>query len=124
MPLYEFKCETCKKHRDVLRRMADSSLPGPECCGRATARVYTPQLINVGEDIRYRCPVTGQDIQSDRQRKRVLDEHGLVDARDYASVWARNKQKERDERAEAQRHYDSLPDIVKTTAKEAINGNQ
>lgn len=124
MPLYEFKCDICGNSHDVLRPMRDSSLPGPDCCGATTRRVYTPQLINVGEDVRYRCPVTGKTIQSDRQRRRVLDEHGLVDARDYASVWARNQQKERDERAEAAKYYSNLPDVVKATAQDAIDEHQ
>jgi len=36
-------------------------------------------------DVNYRCMATGQPVTSARQRKRILDEHGLADAREFGT---------------------------------------
>jgi hypothetical protein len=47
-------------------------------------RIFSAQRAIVPEwDVNYRCVATGQNVTSQRQRKRLMKEHGLVDAREF-----------------------------------------
>jgi putative FmdB family regulatory protein len=83
--IYQYECETCGHREEAVRSVADRK-KGPECCGQvmvqkifdcplATYRVFEP----------YKCASTGVVMKSAAQRKAVLKERGLADARDYAA---------------------------------------
>jgi hypothetical protein len=82
------------------------------------APIITPTMIQVpgGTDFAYQCPMTGENVQSMRRRKYLMEKNGVVDARDYYSQWKRQAEKRKSEDAEAKQHYDSLPDAVKKAA--------
>lgn len=119
MPLYTYRCDQCGQDRDQFNKIVDRE-KGPGCCGATMAPIITPTMIQVpgGTDISYRCPMTGEAVQSMRRRKYLMEKNGVVDAREYTSHWKQCAQKRAQENAEAKAHYDSLPDAVKKAAQE------
>lgn len=73
-----------------------------------------------GTDVNYRCQVTGQAVQSMRQRKYIMEKHDLVDARDMKDTWNRKLTADAAERAEVKRVNDSIPDAVKKAAMATV----
>ena len=45
MPLYEYRCERCGKHFDVLQKFSDEPLKIHEECGGAAERVLSPPAL-------------------------------------------------------------------------------
>lgn len=69
-----------------------------------------------GIDIDYKCQVTGEVVQTMRHRQRIMDKHGLVDARDLQDTWKRKLADDKAEREEVKRVNDAIPDAVKREA--------
>lgn len=42
MPVYEYKCEKCGKHFDVLQKFSDEALTTHEDCGGALEKLVSP----------------------------------------------------------------------------------
>lgn len=90
MPIYLYECETCGETRDEFRKVDDRD-NAPDCHGAMVRRI-TPVRGSVQETCHYVCPETGQGVTSWAQRRNIMAEHRLVDARDI------NTKKMRDER--------------------------
>lgn len=82
MPIYTYSC--CDQITEQYRRMADR-LHGPECpeCGEPMRLKIVPTMVHVPSWDRYICPVTRELVTSERQRKRIMAEHDLMDANDF-----------------------------------------
>lgn len=85
MPTYQYQCPTCLKESTGIRRIADRH-NAPTCdCG-------TPQQLKivpcgfVAPDWNfegYKCVATGKTVNSESERKQIMKDNGLADARDY-----------------------------------------
>lgn len=117
MPIYSYRCGQCDREADSFARIEDRD-NGPACCGAAMARQLSAPMVMVpgGTDFAYQCQVTGENVQSMRKRKYIMEKHGLADARDYSATWAKQRETRARENAEAKAHYASLPDSVKKAA--------
>lgn len=73
-----------------------------------------------GIDIDYKCTVSGEVVQSMRQRKYIMEKHGLVDARDLKDTWQRKLAADKAEREEIKRVNDSIPEAVKQAAMATV----
>ena len=69
-----------------------------------------------GIDIDYRCTVTGEAVQSMRQRKYIMEKHDLVDAREVHGAVHRKLAAEQQEMAAAKAEMAAIPDAVKKAA--------
>ena len=63
MPSYCFKCETCGKLKEVVRQMADSSLPETCTCGMEMVRDYPAESGSVRGD--YAEPIISESLAFD-----------------------------------------------------------
>ena len=117
MPLYSYQCPTCGTEHEAMRRLAESDAPGPECCGAPTVKRITAPMVSVAAFENYRCPMSGEIVQSFRQRRRLMEKHNVVDARDFESHWKRTEAKRAAERQAAVKHYEGVPDAVKKAAE-------
>ena len=117
MPLYTYRCGHCGRDADHFNKMADRE-NGPDCCGATMAPIITPTMIQVpgGTDLNYRCPMSGEVVQSMARRKYLMEKHDVVDARDYTDAWKRSTERKAREKAEAQAELDRIPDAVKQAA--------
>ena len=85
MPTYTYECQTCLRQTTGVRRIADRH-NAPVCdCGDKTELRITPTAFTcpAADFDGYRCVATGQEITSEAQRKRVMKENDLVDAREF-----------------------------------------
>lgn len=46
MPTYVYQCRKCLEIKELVRNMADSSKPGPLCCGKRMSRNYGLEQCN------------------------------------------------------------------------------
>lgn len=69
-----------------------------------------------GVDVSYKCTVTGEVVQSMRQRRYIMEKHDLVDAREVHGSIKKKIQREQAEIAEAQAEIAKIPDAVKQAA--------
>lgn len=82
--IYEYKCPSCHKTKTLKRPVEARNDPCQCGCGEGMALKisggsgFTPVLGGGGFQ-GYRCPVTDQWVHSKRQRRRIMDEHGLVE---------------------------------------------
>lgn len=121
MPIYTYTCGTCGRDRDEFNKVADRDNM-PDCCGAAMSRKLTACMVSVpgGTDIDYKCPVTGEPVQSMRKRKEIMDRHDLVDARDLQDTWKRRLAADKAEREEIAAVNNAIPDAVKQAALATI----
>lgn len=82
MPIYSHRCPSCGATQDVFNRIADRDANAPVCCGQPMPRQVTAPMVSVSADCHYICPVTGQQVTSQRQRRNIMSEHRLIDAND------------------------------------------
>ena len=73
-----------------------------------------------GIDIDYKCTVSGEVVQSMRQRKYIMEKHGLVDARDLQDTWKRKLAADKAEREEIAAVNNAIPEAVKQAAMATI----
>jgi putative FmdB family regulatory protein len=85
MPLYSYQCKTCGHDLDAFNRIADRHTNAPKCptCTAPMGIQLQPNIGFVQRDCSYMCPVTRQPVTSNRQRARIMAEHGLTDANDF-----------------------------------------
>lgn len=69
-----------------------------------------------GIDVNYKCNITGQVVQSMRQRQYIMDKHGMVDARDLETTWQRKEAAHKAEQAELKAFNDKIPEAVRKQA--------
>lgn len=86
MPIYAYRCTECGAERDQFNRIAERHTNAPTCCDRGMDVKLCANLGHVQESFAAECPVTGQIITTHRQRRRVMDEHGLVDQRELGGA--------------------------------------
>lgn len=104
MPLYAFRCQTCQAEQDAYLPVAELDTGAPECPGHGQMRQYlTPTMIAVQPDCHFVCSATEQPVTSHRQRRNIMAEHRLLDARelDYPNRIAEKKATRARELAEA-----------------------
>ena len=82
-----------------MRRLAESDAPGPLCCGAPMTKRITAPMVSVAAFDNYRCPMTGEVVQSFRRRKYLMEQNNVVDARDFEGHWKRTQAKRDAERA-------------------------
>ena len=88
MPSYCFKCETCGKLKEVVRQMADSSLPETCTCGIQMVRDYPAESGAVRGD--YAEPIVSSSMAFNTQdliehRKRFPDIDLKIDKSGHAA---------------------------------------
>lgn len=94
--IYEYLCTVCKTRHTAERTIRERN-NGPMCCGQQTEkRIFTavkPSETWGGWTMGYKCVATGKEITSPAQRKQVMKENGLADARDFpAPDWDKLEQ--------------------------------
>jgi len=86
MPAYDFQCKACHSVQEEFLRVADLDTSQISCtaCGGETQRVILRAPMGmVQSEAHYRCPVTGEAVTSNRQRRYIMDKNNLVDANDF-----------------------------------------
>lgn len=80
MPIYEFYCKKCNAIDEVVRPMAESSLPYdcPDCGQRTSKKLTLPNVQTEGEQIPYVHPAFGT-IMTDKQAKAEARARGWVE---------------------------------------------
>ena len=121
MPIYAYRCGTCGRDKDEFNRIADRD-NGPECCGAPMAKRLTACMVQVpgGIDVDYRCPVSGEVVQSMRKRQYIMEKNDLVDARDLQDTWKRRLAADKAEREEVAAVNNAIPDAVKKAVMATI----
>lgn len=121
MPIYTYTCGTCGRDRDEFNKVADRDNM-PDCCGAAMSRKLTACMVSVpgGTDIDYKCPVTGEVVQTMRKRQYIMEQNGLVDARDLQDTWKRRLAADKAEREEIAAVNNAIPEAVKQAAMATI----
>jgi len=75
MPIYVFKCPSCKKTFDRYLKLADYRVPQTCSCGETAEKQVVAPFVQV--DIpAYECPVTGKRIEGRKEHQRNLEAHG------------------------------------------------
>jgi hypothetical protein len=111
MPLYPYRCTECGAEEDAFNSVSNRESGAPECHGKMVPYIV-PVRGHVAENCHYVCPQTGQQVTSWRQRKNILAEHNLVDARDIDTRKRRDAiKKRRKEREELIKKYDPGLDL-------------
>lgn len=121
MPLYAYRCPSCGRDEDAFARIDEMESAAPRCCGAPMRRQITAPMVQVpgGLDVRYVCPMSGEQVTSMRRRKYLMQKYGVVDSRELKDTWQRSLQQRKCEKEEAQRAYDALPDAVKKVGEQA-----
>ena len=121
MPIYAYKCDACGRNQDHFNSIANRD-NAPECCGAAMSRKLTACMVQVpgGIDVDYRCPVSGEVVQSMRKRRYIMEQNGLVDARDLQDTWKRKLASDKAEREEIAAVNNAIPEAVKQAAMATI----
>lgn len=115
MPIYPYRCETCGRSQDAFNRVDDRDANAPTCCGAATARQLSAPMVSVPGNCAYKCPVTGQTVTSERQRRNLMAEHRLVDANDFTPAYMverKRKARAENERLAAELYRDIPKEVV------------
>ena len=118
MPLYSYHCPACGDEVDEMRRLAESDAPGPLCCGAPMPKRITAPMVAVKAFENYRCPMSGEVVQSFRRRDYLMKQNNVVDAREFEGHWQRVEAKRKAERAAVAAEYEKLPEAVKKAGKE------
>lgn len=70
-----------------------------------------------GIDVNYKCNITGQVVQSMRQRQYIMDKHDMVDARDLKDTWRKKEAEHKREIAEVRAAHAKVPEHVRKAAE-------
>lgn len=118
MPLYTHFCNECGHEQAVFAKVAERDDCAPDCCGVKTSRVLDAPMVQVpgGLDVRYVCPMSGEQVTSMRRRQYLMEREGVVDSRDLTTQWERTKIDRAETKAELARLDASIPDAVKKAA--------
>lgn len=77
MPIYEFKCENCRKKAEIFRKLKDYHKELPECCGAPMGRVFSFAV--VGDITPYRSVIDGSLISSRSEHRQHLKQHNCIE---------------------------------------------
>jgi len=121
MPIYSYRCKVCGQAKDQFNTV-ENRANGPQCCGASTDKMLTACMVQVpgGIDVDYRCPVSGEVVQSMRKRRYIMEQNGLVDARDLQDTWKRKLASDKAEREEIAAVNNAIPEAVKQAAMATI----
>ena len=121
MPIYSYRCADCGREADSFAHIEDRD-NGPSCCNAAMGRKLTACMVQVpgGIDVDYKCPVSGEVVQSMRKRRYIMEQNGLVDARDLQDTWKRKLASDKAEREEIAAVNNAIPEAVKQAAMATI----
>lgn len=103
MPVYEYECGYCGKHKDQFAKVEERDFNKPKCCGHEMYRVVT--AASVMPDIQpHRNMLTGEIVESRSRHRQILKEHGLVEIGDQHHAHQRQieQRKKEQEKKEAQ----------------------
>lgn len=120
--IYEYQCKQCKRTTEAVRKLADRE-NGPECehCEIQMEQVIltAPYSVPPVWNISYKCQATGQVITSMRQRQRIMDENGLMDARELGEPdWDSMAQESINVKESAAKPIDVPPDLKDAMIRE------
>lgn len=77
--IYEYECSNCHIRAEKVRKIMDRNLVFPcDCGGVFEHKIFTAPSGHVQEECHYRCPATGIETTSWRQRKNIFAKHDLV----------------------------------------------
>lgn len=87
MPLYDYKCKTCgKEYQNIKLSINSRHTDKPVCCGEPVEmQIRPPRESYVQFFENYVCPVSGENVTSMRQRRRIMAEHDLVEQKQIKS---------------------------------------
>jgi len=102
MPIYEYHCDSCGRGEQRVARISEHKKQIDCQCGQVMRQVLSAPLFNIQESFAAECPITGRAITSHRQRRNIMAEHGLIDARDMgkSSDYIAKRKEERKSREE------------------------
>jgi putative FmdB family regulatory protein len=86
MPLYEYRCLTCRETTEAMRSVADrDNAPACDHCGEVTRKIISLNG-KVHPDFEpYYDDNLETDVKSKQHRKKVMQEKGVVEA--YGKGW-------------------------------------
>lgn len=82
--LYTYRCKSCGATTDAYRKV-EKRHDAPPCaaCGGQTHQIITQVNFNAvmgaHDNPGYMCPVTDEWVDSKKKRRRIMDEHDLVE---------------------------------------------
>ena len=91
MPIYSYQCEVCQKQEDKYNTIDDRK-NGPDCHGSMKLVIGAANIqpiLGGGDFPGYMCPVTDTFVSSRKQRKRIMDEHNLIETGDRGETRGR-----------------------------------
>jgi len=83
MPTYLYRCRDCGSERELFNRVSECESNAPSCCKAAMSIIPQAAFGFVQRECHYKCPVTGREVTSWRQRQNIMAEKNLVDANDF-----------------------------------------
>lgn len=83
--LYEYQCLVCTQRVEAYRKLAERlQTPAcPRCGGDTEQRIFSAPPAVVAPPLSYYCVASGQPVDTWKKRKRIMDERGLMDAREF-----------------------------------------
>ncbi len=81
MPVYEYECGCCGKHKDQFAKVEERDINKPKCCGNEMERKISAPAVQA-EFAPYRSQVTGKMIESRTQHRNMLKATGCVEIGD------------------------------------------
>ncbi len=124
--LYEYQCNNCDHVMDLWRSVAQRNDPAScELCSSDMKKVLltAPAGIVTEVDLRYVCPVTGQQITSWRERKNTFAKYDLIDANEVDQKYAKKKIMDKKDRRDTLAK-DYLPPDLRETLRDMGSGNE
>lgn len=83
MPTYHYRCTDCGAESDVFCRVSEIDTNIPECHAKPMQRMIQPVYGYVQGECHYKCPTTGKNVTSWKQRKEIMASNNLVDMSDF-----------------------------------------
>lgn len=83
--IYSYRCNHCDYVQDARRSMAERhNAPACDVCGGDMRHIITPvefkaAFLGSVNNPGYMCPVTEQYVSTNRQRRNIIAEHGLIE---------------------------------------------
>lgn len=81
--IYEFKCDECGNGFEVIKPVSECSTPEacPQCGAPKARRIYSHQIGFIGASVKdaYFDISLGKVISSDREKKEILKEKGIIE---------------------------------------------
>lgn len=85
-------------------------------------RTLSAPIVHVPANLHYICPVTGEGVTNERQRRNIMAREGLVDANDFTPEYIVRRQKKKTEAR--QKLAAQLPGLPEGVTREQIFSDQ